>query len=216
MICKVCNATVDDTATACPFCGSPLTAGTGIDPGMSSPFPDPTTRPSGTVNLSKPSDQSQQNPYGQPQQNPYGQPQQNPYGQPQQNPYGQPQQNPYGQPQQNAYGQPAYQQNYDYNSAPNEYEQKVDTIWTLGLVGMILSIVIGFCCCFLPGPIVGIVGLVKSSGLKDCLYLLSEEKQKKLNTGKIFCIVAIAAGALALVVNVLIAIYSIANSENLK
>ena len=200
MICKVCNATVDDTATNCPFCGSPLTAGTGIDPGMSSPFPDPTTRPSGTVNLSKPSDQSQQNPYGQPQQNPYGQPQQNPYG----------------QPQQNAYGQPAYQQNYGYNSASNEYEQKVDTIWTLGLVGMILSIVIGFCCCFLPGPIVGIVGLVKSSGLKDCLYLLSEEKQKKLNTGKIFCIVAIAAGALALVVNVLIAIYSIANSENLK
>ena len=198
MICKVCNATVDDTATNCPFCGSPLTAGTGIDPGMSSPFPDPTTRPSGTVNLSKPSDQSQQNPYGQPQQNPYGQPQQNPYG----------------QPQQNAYGQPAYQQNYGYNSAPNEYEQKVDTIWTLGLVGMILSIVIGFCCCFLPGPIVGIVGLVKSSGLKDCLYLLSEEKQKKLNTGKIFCIVAIAAGALALVVNALIAIYGIANSEN--
>ena len=135
-------------------------------------------------------------------------------------PNGQPVQPSYGSTQ-NSYGQSNYSQpNYGqtppptgnpygggYGSIPDptsEYEKTAGTVQTLGIVALVLSIVIGFCCCSLPGPIVGIVGLVKNSKLKDNLYLVSEEGQKKANTGKILCIISIVLGVLAILANIAI------------
>ena len=161
------------------------------------PVYDQSQNPYGQTNYGQPQNQYGQQSYGQPQ-NPYGQ---QSYGQPQ-NPYGQPDysQSSYGQtppPMSNPYG--------GYGGIPdptNEYERTAGTVQTLGIVALALSIVIGFCCCALPGPIVGIVGLVKNSKLKENLYLVSEEGQKKANLGKILCIIAIVLGGLAILANI--------------
>ena len=145
-------------------------------------------------------------PNGQPVQPNYGQTQ-NTFGQ--QN-YSQPD---YGQTT-NQFNQPNYGQTPppsgspyggNYSNIPDptsEYETEASNVMTLGIIALILSVVIGFCCCALPGPIVGIVGLVKNNKLKDSLYLVSEDGQKKANLGKILCIIAIVLGALAILANI--------------
>ncbi len=174
MICKNCNAEIDNNAAHCPFCGAPTTVQ--VDPNMGIPQQNAGAQP---------------NPYGQPAQNGTSYTNPNTYGQPDQNPYGQSNPNPYG-------GQPM-----GYMDPSAEYEKKANTVQTLGIVALICSIVIGFCCCVLPGPIVGIVGLVKANALQGDMYLLSPEGQKKVNTGKILCIIAVVLGALGLLFNIL-------------
>lgn len=166
MICKNCNAEIDNHAVQCPFCGAPTTVQ--VDPNMGIPQQGTGVQP-----------------------NQYGQSYTNP------NPYGQPNQNPYGQP--NQYSQPM-----GYMDPSAEYEKKANTVQTLGIVALICSIVIGFCCCVLPGPIVGIVGLVKANALQGDMYLLSPEGQKKVNTGKMLCIIAVVLGALGLLFNIIL------------
>ncbi len=112
-----------------------------------------------------------------------------------------PEQNPYQQPN---YGQPPYQQppypNSGFNNAPQpDLEKRAGTVMTLGIVGLVISIVIGFCCCTLPGPIIGIVGLVKANGLMPMISNLSEKGQKDLKTGRTLCILAIVFGAISMV-----------------
>lgn len=70
---------------------------------------------------------------------------------------------------------------------------------TLGIVGLVISIVIGFCCCTLPGPIIGIVGLVKANGLMPMISNLSEKAQKDLKTGRTLCIIAIVLGVISMI-----------------
>ena len=123
-----------------------------------------------------------------------------------------PQNNGYGVPPQPNYGQPTPPppMGGNYGGYTNmadpaaDIEKQAGTIQTLGIVGLIVSIVVGFCCCALPGPIVGIVGLVKFNKIKDSLYMLTEAGQKKANTGKILCIVAIVLGALAIISNIVL------------
>lgn len=114
---------------------------------------------------------------------------------------------PYQQ-QQPPYGQPPYQQppypnnpypNNGFNGVHPDLEKRAGTVLTLGIVGLIISIVIRFCCCTLSGPIIGIVGLVKASNLKPMMSSLSEKAQKDLKTGQILCIIAIVAGAISMV-----------------
>lgn len=208
MICKICNATIADNETKCPFCGSPVTMD--VDPNAAPAFPDPAApsvnastetpvnptpapsaepvNPTSDLGLSQPAQ-----PYSDPMANQNPQP--NPYTQ---NP------NAYSQP--NNYGVPnngSAQYGYQGPDVSQELEKKAGTVQTLGIVGLVLAIVIGFCCCTLLGPICGIVGLVKANGLKGDMYLLSEEGQKKVNLGKILCIIAIVLGVLGIAVNAL-------------
>ncbi len=219
MICKICNATIDDNAAACPFCGSPVTMN--VDPNNTPAFPDPAgstpvqnpvptpdpVNATPDLGLSEPAQpysdpmasqnsapQNSADPYAQ---NPYTQ---NPYSQ-NPNTYSQP--NNYSQPSNN-YSEPNTSYSYADTSASQELEKKAGSVQTLGIVGLILAIVIGFCCCTLPGPICGIVGLVKANSLKGDMYLLSEDGQKKVNLGKILCIIAIALGVLATIVNIVL------------
>ncbi len=125
----------------------------------------------------------------------------------------------YGQPapapapmQQNAYDygnaynqQPASQNPYNQQNfgggmnqpGSPELEQRARTVMTLGIVGLIVSVVIGCCCCTIPGPVIGIIGLVKANGLKPMMSSLSPEAQQKVNTGKILCIIAIVISAVS-------------------
>ncbi len=125
-----------------------------------------------------------------------------PYQQP---PYGQP---PYGQP---PYQQPPYPNNGFYGVHP-DLEKRAGTVLTLGIVGLVISIVIGFCCCTLPGPIIGIVGLAKANSLKPMMSNLSEKAQKDLKTGQILCIIAIIFGAISMVLGAIMgAMTSVSN-----
>lgn len=111
-----------------------------------------------------------------------------------------PEQNPYQQP---GYGQPPYQQppypNGGFNGVHPDLEQRASSVMTLGIVGLVISIVIGFCCCTLPGPIIGIVGLVKANGLMPMISNLSEKGQKDLKTGRVLCIIAIVLGVISMI-----------------
>lgn len=111
-----------------------------------------------------------------------------------------PEQNPYQQP---GYGQPPYQQppypNGGFNGVHPDLEKRASTVMTLGIVGLVISIVIGFCCCTLPGPIIGIVGLVKANGLMPMISNLSEKAQKDLKTGRTLCIIAIVLGVISMI-----------------
>ncbi len=111
-----------------------------------------------------------------------------------------PDQNPYQQPNG---GQPPYQQPpypNDFNGIHPDLEKRAGTVMTLGIVGLVISIVIGFCCCTLPGPIIGIVGLVKANGLMPMISNLSDKGQNDLKTGRVLCIIAIVVGAISMIV----------------
>lgn len=107
---------------------------------------------------------------------------------------------PYQQPipEQNPYQQPPYP-NGNFNGIHPDLEKRAGTVMTLGIVGLVISIVIGFCCCTLPGPIIGIVGLVKASGLMPMISSLSEKGQKDLKTGRVLCIIAIVLGVISMI-----------------
>lgn len=124
-----------------------------------------------------------------------------------------PQNNGYGVPPQPNYGQPTPPppMGGNYGGYTNmadpaaDIEKQAGTIQTLGIVGLILTVVLTFCCCCpVPGPVVGIVGLVKYNKLKDSLYMLSEDGQKKANLGKILCIVSIALIALGIIWDIIV------------
>ncbi len=120
-----------------------------------------------------------------------------------------PEQNPYQQP---SYGQPPYQQppypNGNFNGIHPDLEKRAGTVMTLGIVGLVISIVIGFCCCTLPGPIIGIVGLVKASGLMPMISNLSEKGQKDLKTGRVLCIIAIVLGVISMISGAIMGVLS--------
>lgn len=221
MICKICNATIDDNAAACPFCGSPVTMN--VDPNNTPAFPDPAgstpvqnpvptpdpVNATPDLGLSEPAQpysdpMASQNSAPQNSTDPYAQ---SPYTQ-NPNTYSQP--NSYGAPNtgysapNTGYSAPNTGYSYSDTGASQELEKKAGSVQTLGIVGLVLAIVIGFCCCTLPGPICGIVGLVKANSLKGDMYLLSEDGQKKVNLGKILCIIAIALGVLATIVNIVL------------
>ncbi len=111
---------------------------------------------------------------------------------------------------QNTYDQQAYQSAPSYNQGGDqaELEKRANTVKILGIVGIIVSVVIGCCCCVIPGPVIGIVGLVKANGLNPMLSMLSEQGQKNVKVGKICCIIAIALGALGLIFNIITTIMS--------
>lgn len=189
MICKVCNATIDDNAQVCPFCGANTTVN--VDPG----FPDPAS-PQGGVDLNKPAEPSVADlGLSEPAQytDPMASANQN--AQPYANNVGDA---PTGQPVQPSYSQNSYDQNYSsYNAGSPELESEAKTIFTLGLV----SLIVGFCCCALVGPICGGIGISKYSKLQPNLSMLSEDAQKKANTGRILCIIGCVVGGLSMVIN---------------
>ena len=194
MICKVCNATIDDNAQVCPFCGNMVTAD--VDPGLSSGFPDPAAPQPGTVDLNKPASEPTADDLGLSEPAQYTDPMVN---QNTQQPYSSGvNDTPTGQPVQPSYSQNSYDSNYGggYNPGSPELEKEAQTIMTLGIV----AIAVGFCCCALVGPICGGIGLSKFSKLQDSLSMLSQDAQKKATTGRILCIIGIVVGALSMVV----------------
>ncbi len=242
MICKVCNANIDDNAAVCPFCGADVT-NVSVDPGLSAapetpafpdpasasfntpienPIPDPVPAapvdpqptpvdPAADLGLSEPAAPFTDPAASAPQSaDPYMDPAGAiPNGQPVQPNFNQTNTG-FNQPGDN-FGQPATPpptNNYNnYNSFPDptsDLEKQAGTVQTLGIVALVLSIVIGFCCCAIAGPGVGIAGLVKFSKLKDSLYLLSPEGQKKANTGRTLSIIAIVLGGLAVLSNIIL------------
>lgn len=84
---------------------------------------------------------------------------------------------------------------------PVDYEKKAKTIFILGLVGLIAGVIVGFCCCAIVGPVMGIITLVMANGLKEQLSYLSEEGQKNVKVGKILAIIAIVVGVIYLIIN---------------
>ncbi|MBQ8827166.1 MAG: hypothetical protein IJ007_08735 [Oscillospiraceae bacterium] len=84
---------------------------------------------------------------------------------------------------------------------PVDYEKKAKTIFILGLVGLIAGVIIGFCCCAIVGPVMGIITLVMANGIKDQIQYLSEEGQKNVKVGKILGIIAIAVGVIFMIIN---------------
>ena len=269
MICKVCNANIDDNAAVCPFCGTDVT-NVSVDPGLSAApetpaFPDPASAsfntpsensipdpastgfntpfensipdpvpaapvdpqpsfndpqptpvdPAADLGLSEPaapftdpmaSAPQSADPYMDPAGAiPNGQPVQPNFSQNNMN--GGFTQNDFSQPGGN-FGQPSTPPpTGGYNSFPDptsDLEKEAGTVQTLGIVALVLSLVIGFCCCAIAGPGVGIAGLVKFNKLKDSLYLLSPEGQKKANTGRTLSIIAIVLGGLAVLSNIIL------------
>ena len=98
MICKICNAEIDDSAAFCINCGTPVE----IEPVKPQPSPKPAAQPT-----------YQQNAYQAYQQNTYQAYQQNAY-----------QQDSYQQTyQQNAYQQDSYQQTYQQDAYQQTYAQ---------------------------------------------------------------------------------------------
>ena len=246
MICKVCNANIDDNAAVCPFCGADVT-NVSVDPGISAApetpaFPDPASAsfntpsensipdpvptapvdpqptpvdPAADLGLSEPaapftdpaaSAPQNADPYMDPAGAiPNGQPVQPNFSQNNMN--GGFTQNDFSQPGGN-FGQPSTPPpTGGYNSFPDptsDLEKEAGTVQTLGIVALVLSLVIGFCCCAIAGPGVGIAGLVKFNKLKDSLYLLSPEGQKKANTGRTLSIIAVVLGGLAVLSNIIL------------
>lgn len=223
MICKICNAEIPEGETKCPFCGTAVTMD--VDPynaPAGNAFPDPAgtfNEPTGSVSdpagassetipsaddlgLSEPAQ-----PYADPMAN------QNPNSQPQQPYMGNPGEIPNGTNVPPNFSQNSYdsvppnfaQNNYNYGQDPSaELEKEAGTIQTLGIVALVLAIVIGFCCCAIAGPGVSIAALIKYNKIKDNLYLLSPDGQKKANLGKTLSIIAIVLGALAIVCNIIL------------
>ena len=196
MICKVCNASIDDNAQVCPFCGNNVTVD--VDPGMNSGFPDPAAQQGGSVDLNKPASQPSADDPGLSEPAQYTDPYANnvnsaPNGQPVQPDYAQNDysQNNYGS--QNGYNENSYG---GYNAANEEYEKEAKTIMTLGIV----AIAVGFCCCAIVGPICGGIGLSKYSKFQNNLMLLSPDGQKNANTGRLLCIIGIIVGAVSMVI----------------
>ena len=253
MICKICNAQIDDNASVCPFCGTMTTVD--VDPNNAAPtempdasassFPDPASpafnapqdapafgndaaapvtpaedvpaEPAAPeipdVPLSDPAP-AYTDPMAQPSQpQPSADPYMNgageiPNGQPVQPNYGNPNNN-YNNPNPNNFNQAATPppMGGGYGNIPDptsDLEKQAGTVQTLGIVALIVAIVVGFCCCALAGPGVGIAGLIKYNKIKDSLYLISPEGQKKANTGKLLSIIAIVLGALGIVVNIIL------------
>lgn len=186
MICRNCNAEIDDNSVQCPFCQTPTTVDVDPNAAPADPFAAP------------------ENPIPDPAQPPqdYSQPAQD-FNQPAQD-YSQPAPN-YGQPTPPPVQPTVDPAAYDPNLTDGkDIEKEAKTVWTLGLVGLIVTIVIGFCCCALPGPICAIIGLVKAKGLDGSIGLLSADGQNKLKTGKILCWVAIGLGAAGIIVNIVL------------
>ncbi len=96
------------------------------------------------------------------------------------------------------------QPQYDYSSYVNtdEGDKKANTVKTLGIVSIIVSVVVGLCCCVFAGPVVGIVGLVKAGNIPE--DTLSDAGKENLRIGKILCIIGIAAAGLIFIVNLII------------
>lgn len=188
MICKVCNAAIDDNAQVCPFCGANVTVD--VDPGMSS-FPDPAA-PQGGIDLSKPASDPTADDLGLSEPAQYTDPM---AGQNTQQPYNNAA--PSGQSVQPSYNQNTYSQpSGGYNFGNPEQEKEAQTIMTLGLVALI----VGFCCCAIVGPICGGIGLSKYNKIQSDLGMLSEDAQKKANNGRILCIIGIVVGAISMIV----------------
>ena len=199
MICKFCQATIDDNAQACPYCGTLVTMD--VDPGTSS-FPDPAAAPQNTVDLSKPAAAPSADDLGLSEPAQYTDPmsnqstQQPSYSDPAgAAPTDQPSYNSYDQ---NSYSQPDYSQNAysggGYNSFDPIQEKEAQTVLTLGIV----ATAVGFLCCAPVGPICGGIGISKYSKLNQ--DLLSEDSKKKANIGRILCIVGCCLGALSMIV----------------
>ncbi|MBE6826461.1 MAG: hypothetical protein E7511_06220 [Ruminococcus sp.] len=108
----------------------------------------------------------------------------------------------YGGAPQDAYNQNPMNGGFGGGNDP-ELEKRAGTVQTLGIVSVIIAVVIGFCCCIIPGPVVGIVGLVKANGLTPFMGNLSPEAQKKVKLGKILCFVAIGLGVAGLIFNII-------------
>ncbi len=249
MICKICNAEIDDNSAVCPFCGAAVegadsnapapdtmafpdpaaaapafedpaaSASTYGNPAVSAPvYEEPAASAPAEPNiqdfgLSEPAqpfaDPAAQNPaYNASAQNQgftnpdpgfNSAPQPNAgYGNPDPGFNAAPQNNGYGVPPQQNYGQPAMNSGVQF--AGSEYERQADTIQTLGIVALVISLLCNVMC---AGSIVGIVGLVKYKGLKDNLYLISESGQKKANTGRILSIISVVLGVLAILGSIL-------------
>ena len=154
-----------------------------------------------------------QNDFSAPPQNDFNAQPQNDFNAQPQNDFSAQPQNNFGAPQ-NDLSQPAptydynqqAQPNYsqpNYNAADADLEKTANTVKTLGIVSLVVSIVLG-CCCTIAGPIVGIVGLVKANGLKASMDLLTPEGQKSLSTGKALCIAGIIVGAVWIVLNIIL------------
>ncbi len=108
----------------------------------------------------------------------------------------------YGNGQQNVYNQNPMNGGFNGGNDP-ELEKRAGTVQTLGIVSVIVAVVVGFCCCIIPGPVVGIVGLVKANGLTPFLSSMSADAQKKVKLGKILCFVAIGLGVAGLIFNII-------------
>lgn len=153
MICKNCNAEIDENAVQCPFCGAPTTVN--VDPNAA-PAQD------------------------------YSQPS---YGQPSPPPV-----TPTVDPAQ-------YEPNLTNGK---DIEKEANTVWILGIVGLIVSIVIGLCCCAIPGPIISGIGFFKARGLEGSVGLLSQEGQNKLKNGRLMCIIALIISAVGIIANIVL------------
>ena len=193
MICKVCNATIDDGAQVCPFCNNPVTVD--VDPGMGSGFPDPAAPQGGTVDLNKPASEPTAEDLGLSEPAQYTDPM---ASQNTQQPYASGVNDaPTGQPVTPNYSQNSYDSgNGGYNFGSPELEKEAQTIMTLGIV----AIAVGFCCCVLVGPICGGIGLSKFNKLQGSLSMLSQDAQKKATNGRILCIIGIVVGAVSMLI----------------
>ena len=210
MICKNCNAEISDGATACPFCGAPVTAD--VNPGMSGP-----------VDLTK-SSESQPAPQPESQTPPPADNQ--PYNQvppPADNqPYNQVPP-PAGNQVPPQYGNPStpppqYDQSYQGGGAvESEYDKQAKLPFTLGIVGLVsngVGLLGFFCCCWyipqLVAIIVGIIGMVKAKKMQNELYLVTPENQQKMKTGNTMCLVSLILGAVGIVLLTILMILGVA------
>ncbi|MBE6826463.1 MAG: hypothetical protein E7511_06230 [Ruminococcus sp.] len=117
------------------------------------------------------------------------------------------------------YGKPYSQQNTEQNPYSQEFssgamnsgpvvspelEKEAANIFVYGMLSIIISIVIGGCCCTIPGLILGIVALVRAKKLKPMMNQLSPEAQRRVHTGRVLSIVGIVLGIMSTAAGALI------------
>jgi hypothetical protein len=101
------------------------------------------------------------------------------------------------------YGENQYDYRAQQNDLDPDVEKRANTVKILGIVSIVTGILCS-CCCTLVGPIVGIVGLVKASGLKTVMPMMTEESRKNVDIGRICCIIGIVLGALGMILSLIL------------